>query len=108
MLLDRVGLSGPAWASLFVVVVGTSAAAAVLIAVRALSDEHLARRVAPFVALAPAAVWVGVSADAYYAGVRPGDWPCWPWLPPAPLATPWSSPWPPACCSAGPSTSATA
>jgi hypothetical protein len=69
VLLHRVGLSGPAWASLFVVVVGTSAAAAVLITVRALSGEHVARRVAPFVALAPAAVWIGVSADAYYAGV---------------------------------------
>ena len=69
VLLHRMGLSGPAWASLFVVVVGTSAAAAVLIAVRTLSGEHVARRVAPFVALAPAAVWIGVSADAYYAGV---------------------------------------
>jgi hypothetical protein len=67
--LHRIGLSGSAWASLFVVMVGTSAAAAVLIAVKALSGEETARRVAPFVVLAPAAVWIGVSADAYYAGV---------------------------------------
>ncbi len=68
-VLHRVGLSGPTWASLFVVVVGTSAAAAVLVTVKALCSEPMARRVAPFVALAPVAVWIGVSADAYYAGV---------------------------------------
>ena len=67
--LDRVGLAGPWWASAMCVVVGTSAAAAVLVAVRALGDEAMARRAAPFVALAPLAVWVGVSADGYFAGV---------------------------------------
>ena len=67
--LNRVGLGGPVWASTVCVVAGTSAAAAVLITVRALSDEQTARRAAPFVALAPLAVWVGVSADAYFAGV---------------------------------------
>ena len=67
--LHRIGLSGPAWASLFCVVVGCSSAAAVLITVKAISGEELARIVAPFVALAPAAVWIGVSADGYYAGV---------------------------------------
>ena len=67
--LHRVGLGGPAWAAMFCIVVGTSAAAAVLITTRAIGGEDLARRVAPFVALAPAAVWIGVSADAYYAGV---------------------------------------
>ncbi len=67
--LNRVGLGGPAWASTLCVVAGSSAVAAVLITVRALCDEQLARRVAPFVALAPLAVWVGVSADAYFAGV---------------------------------------
>jgi hypothetical protein len=67
--LDRIGLNGPWWASALCVVVGTSAAAAVLVAVRALGDEAVARRVAPFVALAPLAVWVGVSADGYFAGV---------------------------------------
>ena len=64
-LLHRVGLSGPVWASLLVVVVGSSAAAAVVITVRRLHGEPLARRVA----LSPAAVFVGVSSDGYYAGV---------------------------------------
>ncbi len=67
--LDRLGLGGPWWASALCVVVGASSAAAVLVAVRALGDEDLARRAAPFVALAPLAVWVGVSSDGYYAGV---------------------------------------
>ncbi len=67
--LDRAGLGGPTWAATLCVVVGTSSVVAVLITVRALSGEATARRVAPFVALAPLAVWVGVSADAYFAGV---------------------------------------
>ena len=67
--LDRIGLGGPWWASALCVVAGASSAAAVLVAVRALGDEDLARRAAPFVALAPLAVWVGVSSDGYYAGV---------------------------------------
>jgi len=67
--LAHIGLAGPWWASALCVVVGTSASAAVLVAVRALGDEAVARRVAPFVALAPLAVWVGVSADGYFAGV---------------------------------------
>jgi len=67
--LDRLGLGGPWWASALCVVVGSSSAAAVLVAFRALGDEELARRAAPFVVLAPLAVWVGVSSDGYYAGV---------------------------------------
>jgi hypothetical protein len=41
----------------------------VLIAVRALADERTARMAAPFVAVAPTAIWVAVSADGYFAGV---------------------------------------
>jgi methylthioxylose transferase len=67
--LDRVGLHGGAWAGLLCLLVGSSAAAAVLIAVRALADEQTARRAAPFVAVAPTAIWVAVSADGYFAGV---------------------------------------
>jgi hypothetical protein len=66
--LDRLGLGGAWWASALCVVAGASSAAAVLVAIRALGDEDLARRAAPFVALAPLAVWVGVSSDGYYAG----------------------------------------
>lgn len=67
--LDRVGLHGGAWAGLLCLLAGSSAAAAMLVAVRALADEPTARRAAPFVAIAPTAIWVAVSADGYFAGV---------------------------------------
>jgi hypothetical protein len=67
--LDRIGLHGGAWAGLLCLLVGSSAAAAVVVAVRALADEQTARRAAPFVAIAPTAIWVAVSADGYFAGV---------------------------------------
>ncbi|CAM5391407.1 hypothetical protein SALBM311S_03720 [Streptomyces alboniger] len=69
VLLDRVGLGGGGWAGAFCITVGTTAALAVLVAVRTLTDESLARRAAPFLVLAPAAVWVGTSTDGYFAAV---------------------------------------
>ncbi|MFI1355300.1 hypothetical protein ACH4TV_17270 [Streptomyces sp. NPDC020898] len=69
VLLDRVGLGGGAWAGIWVVVVGATACAAVLVTVRVLAGEGLARRAAPFLVLAPAAVWMGTSADGYFAAV---------------------------------------
>lgn len=67
--LDRLGLGGGAWAAALCVAVGTSASVAVLITIRALGDEKMARRAAAFVSIAPAAIWIAVSADAFYAGV---------------------------------------
>jgi len=67
--LDRIGLSGGAWAGAFCMLVGSSAATAVIVALRAVSDEPTARMAAPFVAVAPTAIWIAVSADAYFAGV---------------------------------------
>ncbi|MFJ1968781.1 hypothetical protein ACIO93_08925 [Streptomyces sp. NPDC087903] len=69
VLLDRIGLGGGGWAGTWCITVGTTAAVAVLVAVRALAGEALARRAAPFLVLAPAAVWVGTSADGYFAAV---------------------------------------
>ncbi|MFC8371041.1 hypothetical protein ACFUIT_24325 [Streptomyces sp. NPDC057239] len=69
VLLDRIGLGGGGWAGAFVIVTGTTAVVAILIAVRRLADESLARRAAPFLVLAPAAVWVGTSADGYFTAV---------------------------------------
>jgi hypothetical protein len=90
VLLDRIGLHGGGWAGMWCIVLGSSACVAVLIALRALTDESLARRAAPFLVLTPAAVWLGASADAYFAAVaawalallalaltRPS--PAWPW-----------------------------
>ncbi|MDT5392056.1 MAG: methylthioxylose transferase [Mycobacterium sp.] len=67
--LDRIGLGGGAWAGLLCLLVGSSAAAAVVVAVRALADGSTARLAAPFVAVTPTAIWVAVSADGYFAGV---------------------------------------
>lgn len=67
--LDRIGLGGGAWAGLLCLLVGSSAAAAIVVAVRALAGEATARSAAPFVAAAPTAIWVAVSADGYFAGV---------------------------------------
>jgi methylthioxylose transferase len=67
--LDRIGLGGGAWAGLLCMLVGSSAAAAIAISVRAVADEPTARRAAPFVAVAPTAIWIAVSADGYFAGV---------------------------------------
>ncbi len=69
VLLDRIGLRGGGWAGAWCITVGATACVAVLVTVRALADEGLARRAAPFLVLAPAAVWMGVSADAYFAAV---------------------------------------
>ncbi|WP_410093311.1 hypothetical protein [Streptomyces sp. me109] len=69
VLLDRIGLGGGGWAGVWCVIVGSTAAVAVLLTVRVLAGEALARRAAPFLVLAPAAVWVGASADGYFAAV---------------------------------------
>jgi hypothetical protein len=67
--LDRIGLGGGTWAGLLCLLVGSSAAAAIVVTLRALTDEATARRAAPFVAVAPTAIWIAVSADGYFAGV---------------------------------------
>ncbi|MFE9674595.1 hypothetical protein ACFYO5_10795 [Streptomyces sp. NPDC006259] len=69
VLLDRIGLGGGAWAGVWCITVGATAAVAVLVTVRVLCGEALARRAAPFLVLAPAAVWMGTSADGYFAAV---------------------------------------
>jgi hypothetical protein len=67
--LREIGLSGPWPAAVFCVLVGSSAAAAVLVTVRNVVDEVAARAAAPYLVLLPAAVWVAVSADAVFLGV---------------------------------------
>ncbi|GGT54320.1 membrane protein [Streptomyces matensis] len=69
VLLDRIGLGGGAWAGAFVITVGSTAAVAVLVTVRRLAGEDLARRAAPFLVLVPAAIWTGTSADGWFAAV---------------------------------------
>ena len=67
--MDRAGLHGPGWEAALVIGVGASAVAAALVAARELAGERVARRAAPFLVLAPAAVWIATSADAFFLGV---------------------------------------
>jgi hypothetical protein len=67
--LDRLGLQGAGPAAVLLVVVGASTAAALVVAARALAGEEAGRRMAPFAALLPGAVWVAVSGDALILGV---------------------------------------
>lgn len=67
--LDEVGLGGRAWAAVLFIAGGALAVPAVLVAVREVAGEQRARAAAPFLVLAPVAVWIATSADALIAGV---------------------------------------
>lgn len=74
--MDRLGMAGTGWTAGLVLAGAALATSATLLAVRSVAGgndlaagEHVARRAAPFVALAPAAVWLGTTADAFFAGV---------------------------------------
>lgn len=70
--LDRLGMGGTGWATALALAGGGLATGATLVATRSVvgSDgERVARRAAPFVAVAPAALWLGTSTDALFAGV---------------------------------------
>ena len=67
VVLDRLGLGSALAAGLVVTAVAATTAVAVLVTVRVLGAETLARRAAPFLVFGPAAVWQCVSADAMFA-----------------------------------------
>ncbi|MGC4111499.1 MAG: hypothetical protein QM747_13970 [Nocardioides sp.] len=67
--LVSVGLGGALAAALSITVVGCTTPVAVLVTLRLLGVEDVGRRVAPFLVLAPAALWVAVSADGVFAAV---------------------------------------
>src|SRR3954451_2911035 len=67
--LVKLGLGGDLAAGVVVTVVAASTATAVLVALRALDAEEVARRAAPFLVLTPAAVFMAVSADALIGAV---------------------------------------
>jgi methylthioxylose transferase len=68
-MLAAVGLGNP-WVTGALSYVGVAIVpVAVLITVRRVASESLARATAPFLALAPYAVWMGTSADALYSAV---------------------------------------
>ncbi|MGH3902092.1 MAG: hypothetical protein ACRDTA_28350 [Pseudonocardiaceae bacterium] len=67
--LDRVGLPGGVPAALLCVLVGSTAGVAVAATLRALGAEATTRAALPFGVLLPGAIWIGVSADGFFAGV---------------------------------------
>lgn len=69
VLLDRIGLRGGGWAGFACMLIGCSAVVAVAVALRALGAEDRARMALPFLTIAPAALWIAVSADAMFTGV---------------------------------------
>lgn len=71
-VLDRLGLPGAGWATAFVLAAAALMVAAVLVVVRNVTDEALARRAAPFLALAPVAVWMTSTDPVYGAALAVG------------------------------------
>ena len=67
--LQRIGLGGGFWAGLACIVVSSAAVVGLPMAVRELGAPDAARRLVPFAALLPGAVWMAVSADGLFAGV---------------------------------------
>ncbi len=67
--LQRVGLSGGFWAGALCILASSLASVGLPVAVRELGAPAAARRLVPFAALFPGAVWMAVSADGLFAGV---------------------------------------
>jgi methylthioxylose transferase len=68
-LLARVGLGGGFWAGAVCILSASAASVALPVAISELGAEAAARRIVPFIALFPGAVWMAVSADGLFAGV---------------------------------------
>lgn len=68
-LLHQIGLGGAGPAAAIIIATGAASVPCVMIAVRNVVSESSARRAAPFLVIAPAAVWVATSADAFFMGV---------------------------------------
>ena len=66
---EQVGLTGASWSAALVIGVGTSVVVSVAVVVRLLAGEAIARASVPFLAIGPSLVWVGTSADGFFAGV---------------------------------------
>jgi methylthioxylose transferase len=68
-MLARIGLGGGFWAGALCILVASAASVALPVTLRELGAEAAGRRIVPFIALFPGAVWMAVSADGLFAGV---------------------------------------
>jgi hypothetical protein len=66
-LLRAVGLTGTGWATALVIVGGSAALGVILVTVRVVTDEAVARGAAVFLAVSPAAVRLVTTPDAFFA-----------------------------------------
>ena len=69
IVLARIGLGSGLAAGIVVTLIAASTALAVMVTMRVLGAEKVARRAAPFLVIGPAAIWQCVSADAMFAAV---------------------------------------
>lgn len=69
VVLDRLGVTDPFWIGAVTVVIGSTAIVAVLLTLRALGSEKLARSALPWIVLAPSVVYMGVNGDAFFTAV---------------------------------------
>jgi hypothetical protein len=67
--IDRLGITDPFWIGVVCVTIASTAIVAVLITLRTLGTERLARSAVPWIVLAPSAVWMGVNGDAVFTAV---------------------------------------
>jgi hypothetical protein len=68
-LLDAIGLRGPGWEAAVIIGVGAITPAAVLVTVRIVAGEPAARLFAPFLVLAPWALFVATIGDAVFTAM---------------------------------------
>jgi methylthioxylose transferase len=68
-MLARLGLGGGFWAGALCILASSTVSFALPVALRELGATAAARRIVPFIALFPGAVWMAVSADGLFAGV---------------------------------------
>jgi len=69
VLLSRTGLGDGFAAGVVVTLIAATTALAVMVTLRLLGAEQMARWAAPFLVFGPAAIWQAVSADAMFAAV---------------------------------------
>jgi hypothetical protein len=69
VLVDRLGVTDPFWIGVVVVTIGSSAAVAVILTLKVLASERLARAALPWIVLAPMVVYMGVNGDALFTAV---------------------------------------
>jgi methylthioxylose transferase len=67
--LAQIGLGGGFWAAALCVLVASTVSVALPVTLHELGASGAARRIVPFIALFPGAVWMAVSADGLFAGV---------------------------------------